>query len=147
MITLIQGQYEKAKEHYISSGNEDFFEFHFTYTSVDKVFRELDRFIWESRRQKTRYKNQYIGPVLIDITEWNSNKTNEYFDAFMYYLKDHDGLKCTFIVQNLCEEQFLERLNEFFEIEVDELDVRKDKSHKRKIGFCLEEGVDDDVRS
>lgn len=52
MITLIQGEYEKAKAHYKSGMLKDYFEFHFVYTSANEVFRELDRFIWESRHQK-----------------------------------------------------------------------------------------------
>lgn len=147
MITLIQGEYEKAISHYKSTMLKDYFEFHFVYTSANEVFRELDRFIWESRHQKTRFKNQYKGPVLIDLTEWNGNDINEYFEAFLYYLKDHSYLECTFIVQNLCEECFLDKLNEFFEIDVVELDIRKDKEKKRRIGFYLEEGVEGNVRS
>ncbi len=147
MITLIQGEYEKAKAHYNSTMLKDYFEFHFVYTSANEVFRELDRFIWESKHQKTRFKNQYTGPVLIDLTEWNSNETNEYFEAFLYYLKDHAYLECTFIVQDLCEDWFLDVLNTFFEIAVVELDIRKEKEQKRRIGFYLEEGVDGNVRS
>ncbi len=147
MIRLIQGEYEKAKARYKSTMIKDYFEFHFAYTSVSEVFRELDRFIWESRHQKTRFKNQYKGPVLIDLTEWNDNDTNEYFDAFLYYLKDHACLECAFIVQNICKEEFLDKLNEFFEIDLVELDIQKDKEQKRRIGFYFEEGAESNVRS
>ena len=46
----------------------------------------------------------------------------------------------------ICEASFLDKLNEFFEIDVVELDIRKDKERKRRIGFYLEEGVEDNVR-
>jgi len=147
MITLIQGEYEKAKDCYKSTMLKDYFEFHFVYTSTNEVFRELDRFIWESKHQKARFKNRYAGPVLIDLTEWNSNEPNEYFEAFLYYLKDHAYLECTFIVQNLCEEGFLEKLRNFFEIDVVELEIQKGKDQKRRIGFYIEERNDDNVRS
>lgn len=147
MIILIEGEYEKAKAYYKSAMIKDYFEFHFVYTSANEVFRELDRFIWESRHQKTRFKNQYKGPVFIDLTEWNGNDINKYFDAFLYYLKDHACLECTFIVQNFCKASFLDKLNEFFEINVVKLDIRRDKEKKRRIGFYSEKGVDGNVRS
>lgn len=56
-------------------------------------------------------------------------------------------MECTFIVQKLCETSFLDKLNEFFEIDVVELGIRKDKEKKRRIGFYLEEGVEGNVRS
>lgn len=147
MVTLIQGEYEKAKDYYKSTMLNDYFEFHFVYTSTNEVFRELDRFIWESKHQKARFKNRYAGPVLIDLTEWNSSEPNEYFDAFLYYLKDHVYLECTFIVQNLCDECFLEKIRSFFEIYVVELEIQKGKDQKRRIGFYIEERNDDNVRS
>ena len=147
MITILQGDYEKAKAHYHTTMVKDYFEFHFVSTSVNGEFRELDRFIWESRHQKTRFKNQYAGPVLIDLTEWNKKEANLYFEAFMYYLKDHARLECTVLVQNVCQQWLLDLLNDFFEVEVVELEVRKEKGNMRKIGFYAEEGADNYVRS
>lgn len=146
MITLLQGEYEKAKAHYKETMQKDFFEFHFVYTSTNEAFRELDRFIWESKRQMTRFKNRYVGPVLVDLTEWNKNKSNEYFEAFLYYLKDHQYLECTFIVQGRCETELIDTLKKFFEVEVVELEANKENHKKRKIGFHLEEGADGNVR-
>lgn len=147
MINLIQGDYEKAKKHYTQTMLKDYFEFHFVYASINEVFRELDRFIWESKHQMTRYKNEYTGPVLIDLTEWNAKESNEYFEAFMYYLKDHAYLECTFIVQDKCEKPFLETLEKFFEVNIVELEIRKEKEHKRRIGFYIEEEALGNVRS
>ena len=147
MIRLIQGKYEIAKEEYIRNMVVDFFEFHFDFVSKNEIFRELDRFIWESKRQNTRFANFYKGPVLIDLTEWNQNELNEYFDAFMYFLKDHSCLECTFIVQDECEKELLDRLSSFFEITIDSLEVRREKTKKRQIGFCFEEEKLGNVRS
>lgn len=139
MVKLIQGKYEAAKKSYLDGMSKDFFEFHFNYVSTNEIFRELDRFMWESRHDKTRFKNRYEGPVLIDLTEWNQNEQNEYFDAFMYYLKDNAYLEYTFIVQDECEKEFLDRLVFFFEISIEELEFRKERTKQRRIGFCFEE--------
>jgi len=146
VIKVIQGKYEKAKKHYREYMLNDFFEFHLVYASTYEKFRELDRFIWESKHDKTRFKNSYKGPVLIDITEWNSNVLNEYFDAFMYYLKDNPYLECTFIVQDICSENLKKKLEYFFEISIDELETRNENTTKR-IGFYISEEAKDCVRS
>ncbi len=145
MIKLIQGKYEIAKQYYKEDMNQDFFEFHFVYTSANEVFRELNRFVWESRHYKTRFKNRYEGPALIDITEWNQGKLNDYFDAFLYFIKDSPHLECTFIVQEICSQELLKKLESFFEINIEKLEVRNDKS-KRQIGFCLKEEEKENVR-
>ena len=147
MINVIQGTYEKAKEYYQTVMFEDYFEFCFAYTPTNQIFRELDRFIWESRHQMTRFKNRYAGPVLVDLTEWNAKHTNEYFEAFLYYLKDQPSLVCTFMIQNRCETWLLNLLKDFFEIDVIELETYADKEKKRRIGFCVEDGGVTCVRS
>ncbi len=145
MINLLQGKYEIAKKHYADATMTDFFEFDLSYVPKNEHFRELDRFLWESKHTMTRFKNRYDGPVLINLTSWNSKEVNEYFEAFMYFLKDSPGLKCTFIVENKCNEQLLENLESFFEIKVMELTEVKEKEPKRKIGFIIEEEVGNNV--
>ena len=84
---LVQGKYSEAiaKCQKILDGN--YFEFEFLYTDESERFREIDRFLYESRHT-LRFENEYRGNVVIDISDWNE-KTNSYFDAFMYFLKDN----------------------------------------------------------
>lgn len=138
---LIQGSYEKAIE-YCQVNQKSFFEFEFCYTPMDERFRELDRFLWESRHQMTRYKNCYKGKVVINITSWNQHYPNGYFDAFMYYLKSKSYYDVTLIIEEKCSINLLEKLKAFFEIDVVTLD--KDKSvqqrkTQRQIGFHVGE--------
>lgn len=145
MVKLIQGNYEKAKKHYEKSGKCDYFEFHLAYTPTNETFREIDRFLWESRHQKTRYRNRYEGPVLIDLSSWNGKETNTYFDAFMYFLKDNSSFECTFIVQKQCSAQMEQKLESFFKIKKTVLEQNSIPS-KRTIGFDTEGKEDEYVR-
>lgn len=144
MINLILGKYELAISYYRQQMHEDCFEFHFTYVPRDERFRELDRFIWESRHTKTRFKNKYAGPVLIDITEWNFEIPNDYFTAFMFYLKDNPDLECTFLAENEISSILLQKLSAFFEVNVIKLETRE--TVHTNIGFYIEE-ANVDVRS
>ena len=139
MTDLIQGSYVTAKKFYTEHNGKEYFEFHFPYVSKDQTFRELDRFLWESKHEMTRFRNRYEGPVLIDLTEWNRHGRNEYFDAFMYFLLDNPSVKQTFILQEPCSTELMETLKSFFEIKVTELEIKKTPDAKRRIGFYTEE--------
>ena len=134
MVEIIQGKYERAKKHYEASKHKDYFEFEFPYVDLQSSFREIDRFLWESRHEKTRFKNRYAGDVLIDITDWNNRQLSLYFDAFMYFLKDNEDYKCTFMVRDCCSAALKERLEEFFELSFVDL-LGGVKTEIRTIGF------------
>lgn len=140
MIELIQGQYEKTKEYYERNVSQNYFEFDFAYVPSNNVFRELDRFIWESKHQMTRFLNHYSGPVLIDLTAWNNNELNCYFDAFMYFLKDNECYQCSFITQEACSQALEDKLRSFFEIKITSIELKR--SEKRVIGFINPEQED-----
>lgn len=139
---LIQGSYEKAIK-YCKVNQKKFFEFEFCYTPMNERFREIDRFLWESRHQMTRYKNNYEGPAVINLTSWNQHYPNEYFDAFMYFLKSKaKQLDITFIIEQKCNVNILERLKCFFDVQIKSIDIDK-TTHKgsthRQIGFHMDE--------
>lgn len=136
-MKLIQGNYEKALEKCKKELNDDYFEFCFSYVSTSEVFREINRFLWESRHQCTRFKNRYVGPVVIDISDWSTRYPNDYFDAFMYFVKSNmNQMNFVFISNDFCSNAITDRLNEFFKIRI--IDVVRRKSSKTKknvIGF------------
>jgi len=138
-MELIQAKYEKAIQYCNSKIKSEYFEFSFSYVSMDERFRELDRFIWEARHQCTRYKNCYSGDIVIDISEWSDKEPNEYFDAFMYYIKDiYSKHHCIFISEKICDKGIIDRIHEHFEITVQTLDIKLGTSKKlNQIGFAV----------
>ncbi|MBO5935264.1 MAG: hypothetical protein J6Q94_07215 [Clostridia bacterium] len=137
-MKLIQGNYEKAIRQCQKELKSDYFEFCFSYVSANEDFREIKRFLWESKNQCTRFRNRYIGPAVIDITEWSRKYPNEYFDAFMYFIKSNmEQMQFIIISHNYCNKEITERLEEFFNIRVVDVDRRKSANNKKKnvIGF------------
>lgn len=133
---LVQGKYSEAIAKCKKILDDDYFEFEFLYTDESERFREIDRFLYESRHT-LRFENEYRGNVVIDISGW-SEKTNLYFDAFMYFLKDNkDKYCCVFISDKRCSNETLEKLNDFFEIDEIKLDLYEEK--KIRIGFVNDE--------
>ncbi len=147
MVELIQGDYKNVKAYYGKKKTSEYFEFDFVYAGPLEVFREIDRFIWESVHQKTRYKNRYDGPVLIEVTSWNKKDINEYFDAFMYYIKDKYEGKCTFFCKEPCSEELEGKLREFFDIKIVNAGFEAAVSDVKTIGFSIDGGKEKvDVR-
>lgn len=137
-MKLICAGYEEAIAKCNELMKDGFFEFSFSYVPTEEKFRELDRFIWESKHQCARFKNYYEGDAVIELTEWNDNFTNEYFDAFMFYLKGNLGrISTTFIVDGRCSEALEKKMEKFFSIEIVELDEnRANEEDGRFIGFA-----------
>ena len=71
MVTIMQGEYSEITARLAETFNDIFFDFNFSYTDENEVFREINRFVWESRHLMTRFKNRYYGPVAISLSEWN----------------------------------------------------------------------------
>ena len=143
-MELISGSYEKVKHECEKMIGKEYFEFFFPYVedNVDR-FREIDRFLYESRKQ-TRFKNSYVGNVVIDISDWNNRSSfNKYFDAFMYFIKDNMNLnRFIFTADKPCNRELFERLQKYFKIEEMCLEAVKPKQ-KIKIGFALPEEKED----
>lgn len=134
---LVQGSYENAISYCRGITRNAGFEFCFTYVSENEVFKEINRFIWESKHMHTRFKNKYKGSVVVDISQWCDKEPNLYFDAFMYYLKDNStDYKIDFIADKECPKSLVEYLQTFFELDVIDLGIKKVKE-KTKIGFRI----------
>lgn len=146
-MKLIMAEYSQARNICTDCIGADRFDFCFSYVPAENRFREIDRFLWESRHEMTRFENSYHGPAAVDLTAWSEASPNDYFDAFMYFLKDfgEEG-KLIFISEKPCREAILSRLRRFFEIEITDLLEKKEEHHTRKIGFAVQEG-NDHVRS
>ena len=138
-MKLIQGNYEKAVRECQNEFEQDFFEFCLSYVSANEDFREIKRFLWESKCQCTRFRNRYTGPAVIDISEWSSRFPNEYFDAFLYFVKSNtDKMDFIFISHDCCKREIADRLNEFFNIEVIDIEHKKStEKRKHTIGFAI----------
>lgn len=136
-MNLIKGPYEKCIEHCIDDENAECFVFDFPYVSISEYFREINRFLWESKHQFVRFKNCYSGKAIVDITAWNKSSPNEYFDAFLYFLKDRESsIDCTFISEPDYSEIVLERINRLFLTNIVPLDSNCSPTVSR-IGFVI----------
>lgn len=134
MTDIILGSYENAKRMYEQKNGKNYFEFEFSFVDQSQNFREINRFLWESKHEMTRFKNRYSGPVLIDLSQWNDEQPNIYFDAFMYFLKDSEDIEVTFAVDNDLSHQLKKRIEKLFELEIITLDREVEKEEAR-IGF------------
>ena len=136
-MDIIIGSCRECAEHCDKLFGEDYFPFVFPYVSVDAPFREIDRFLWESKRTRTRFRNRYEGNVVIDITAWSTQIPNEYFEAFMCFLEDNsDILPTVFISETVCGSHVKASLSKHFEISELLLDSAVDRSANRNvIGF------------
>lgn len=137
---LLQGDYSEVKGYCKTLFDDDYFEFEFPYVAENEKFREIDRFLWESRHECTRYKNRYDGNFVIGLNEWNESKPNKYFDAFMYFLSDklRFARSCILFVEDCIDEELMTALEKHFNIVEKELTLTEKKSRtQRQIGFCI----------
>lgn len=137
-VYLITGIYEKVKEecNKIFSTSQ-YFDFNLFYVPETDKFREIDRFLYDSRHM-LRYENEYTGNVIVDISEWNNNTINIYFEAFMYFLKDNNAkYRCILIADDRCSEELMDKLKLFFsELKEIQLPVKTEKK-PAQIGFVI----------
>lgn len=119
-MVIVQGNYEEIIC-YCKNTLGDFFEFEFSYVDNTEHFRELDRFLWESKHC-LRFQNEFTGNAVIDLSSWNTKdlyEFNDYFDAFMYYIRSKAiSLKVTFIVSTKCSENLYKTLSKHFELQL-----------------------------
>ena len=114
---LIQGDYKQAIG-FCRAVFGDFFEFRFSYVSDSEIFRELDRFIWESKHH-LRFRNEFEGTAVIDLSAWNNcsaHEFSEYFDAFMFYLQSKsDKINCAFMTDTYGSVPLKDKLKSHFD--------------------------------
>lgn len=131
-VNLLCGNYEKLKQ---ALEGETYFEFELQYDSCNK---ELDRFLWESRKEMAQYKNHYSGPVVIDLSKWNQKQDKAFFEAFLYYLQDR-GEQLTIIMSEKPTKQLLSCLEKHFDVNVKEFSLKERERETTRIGFYCEE--------
>ena len=49
MVTIIQGDYAKITMKLSRTFKAKYFDFNFSFTDKNEVFREINRFVWESK--------------------------------------------------------------------------------------------------
>lgn len=138
-MKLITGNYKKVKSECDRIFSTGYFDFNFLYVSEAEKFREIDRFLYESRHT-LRFENEYIGNIVIDISEWNHKPLNSYFEAFMYFIKDNKAkYECILIVNERCTTELHDKLKGFFDtIKEIQLPVLNEP-RKIRIGFAVNE--------
>lgn len=124
---FITGTYESCMDYVSKLKGDGFFVFNLAYVSENENFREIDRFLWESRHKDDgigrKYSNRYSGVAVIDVTAWYKRYPNEYFKAFFYFLKDqYFILEDIVFIAEKCDDALLEHLSGFFETERVSLD-------------------------
>lgn len=116
------------------------FVFNLPYVPLSEHFREINRFLWESRHQLTRFCNNYEGNVIVDVTAWNQASVNEYFDAFLYFLKDREeSLHCTFISEVDFSDAVCDRISRLFPTKTVRFDSGSGRKPAARIGFAVDE--------
>ncbi len=144
-MVVIQGTYEDIIHYYESTTVGTYFEFTFSFVGHNEIFRELDRFLWESKHV-LRFQNTYVGNVLIELSGWNQKADsdfNEYFDAFMYFLKSKcNALQVTFFAEGQCSKSLYDHLKNHFDIHLidpEKGEVKIHEVHHTRIGFSTRE--------
>lgn len=142
-MQLILANFEDARARCEDRFRDGYFEFCFSFSSERERFREIDRFLWESRHERTRFENRYVGPTVINITEWSDAAPNELFDAFLYFCKDiSEQSEVILVSERPCNDSIISRLKEFFELEITDTLEHREKTVSRKIGFAVKEEFD-----
>ena len=127
MVTIVQGDYPRIASKLSAHFKGDYFDFDFAYVSENEVFREINRFIWESKHMMTRFKNRYTGPVAVCLSGWNEESLNGYFDTFMYFMKDmFPESKICFYLESRISGRMLTGIKELFpNVRLIELQLKK----------------------
>ena len=145
-MKLIQGDYRKINEYLRDVLSGAYFEFNFPYVDEKNVFKEINRFNDESRKL-TRFKNKYLGDVVVNISDWVDKPINEYFRAFMYFLLDRKldskNAVLLFACEKICSYELLVYLEEHFEekIQTVDLGVNTRNTSQQTIGFIVEDST------
>lgn len=136
-MLLVQGTYQKIHHYCNDIFKTNYYEFCFSYVENNERFREIDRFIWESKHFHTRFKNRYTGQVVVDLTAWSNKEPNEYYEAFLYFLKDYEPhCELCFITSEQYQEPTYAMLKKMFNVKTVDLGIENVKV-ERTIGFSI----------
>lgn len=144
-MKLLEGKYVDAINYCAKRTDKEPFVFELRYADADTDFRELDRFLWESRHSTgQRFRNRYTGPAVIDITSWNDRVPNDNLRAFLYYMKDHESeIDCYLMSETEFSARITDCVEGLFDIgrpvRVGKPRDKRDKDNGRVIGFALPE--------
>lgn len=145
-MELIQGEYIKIKQYLHKKKQCVSFEFAIPFVEEGQTFREINRFLDESKRL-AHFKNQYIGGAIIDVTEWCEKPINSYFTAFLYFLFDRELAskrnKYVFISEKNCTKELTNAIADIFGA-VNTVDLGVKYDHKTPIGFKSYIGQEDE---
>jgi hypothetical protein len=138
-LKLLEGTYKELHQ-VINNKKDDYFEFELSFLDENISFKEIDRFLYESRTQKTYFKNQYEGKVYINLSQWNEMQ-NKYLDAFLYFLYDNvedNILQVVFIIEEKISDNLMKRLEKIFDVECVTLRELRKEPNDRVIGFVAD---------
>lgn len=97
--------------------SSNLFIFTLAYSEPPEDFGELIRYRQELDFAAGR-KNNYLGDVLIDLTNWTGSEDSDYLDAFLAYLYDNaDGVRYIFAAGCFDCEAIENKISEYFSME------------------------------
>lgn len=119
-----------------------FFAFRLCYGEDPETYNEFNRFSWISRRQCTRYRNRYTGPVAVDISDWAEKEPNTCLTDFLYYLTDcFAESNCVLVSEKPCSKALMTHIEKTVRLTKKTLRLQN-AGKRRAIGFCTE-GTED----
>ncbi len=121
-------RYERHPEDF--EGEELYINFKLRHVSLCREFEGLKEYILRVK-ESTGLRCEFKGFIAIDITEWNKYETNEYFEAFLKYLCDHQDFKqYIFIIhgENIKKlQKLIYQIMEYMNIRIKEIIQNKTK--------------------
>lgn len=141
--------YEYAQNRW---GKSNPFVFALSYSDgYSNGFEELNRFQQQAIEKYNRFKNEYIGSSVIDLTEWADMPVNSKLMSFLYYMLDRRLLnkrnKILFVSEKYFTNSIICDIEDIFDEKVNVVDLGVRYKEKNGIGFNVKElGGDEFVR-
>lgn len=114
-----------------------------------KEYEELNRFRQQALEKHARFKNEYVGSSVIDLTEWAEMPVNSKFESFLYYLLDrkleNKKNQIMFISEKPISNAIISSIEEVFDEILDVIDLGFKGSIKGCIGFQVNDKDGDEV--
>ncbi len=142
LYEYVQNRWEKSKP----------FVFALSYSDENSnSFEELNRFRQQALEKHDRFKNEYIGSSVIDLTEWADMPVNSKLLSFLYYLLDrklsNKRNRILFVSEKHFTNSIVRDIEEIFEEKANVVDLGVRHKEKSGIGFKVNElGGDEFVR-
>lgn len=125
-------------------GRSDPFVFALSYSDeYSNGFEELNRFQQQALEKYNRFKNEYIGYSVIDLTEWADMPVNSKLLSFLYYLLDrklsNKRNRILFVSEKYFTNSIIKDIEDIFNEKANVVDLGVRYKEKSGIGFKVNE--------